>query len=493
MNFLPLRCLFWAGLIFLISCLTLWPLIVNIKAINYNCYSAVDFSIYQQAIYDIWSTKDPNPFVSIRNVKIFNDHFDPILYLAVAFTALFGQGFQQLLIFEWLFFAGLLISIAYLFRSRLSEALPYLFCTVLTKLLLTSFLYPIHPSTWACLPLFWMTYFIVKNKKLPLALTVPLLCLFKESYAFALFPLGLYYAWKREFRLACSIVLSTLAFIIFELCFREKLLGPTVNYGNRILTPFVQDPVLFFKNMLIEFHAVSFIKMFYPFVACFAFYIKNLKGAHKNPLPFDRLFAVFLIFAPLLFLQIWHNKIDHHYGAQLGGVLIGLLVSLKMLSGLSKKTLVIIVGFFTLSCMGTYTKMFQAIFFDKFGKNKCSLTSGKVVQNEKIKNRVATISKNEIILSTGGIVPFILLPGKTIDHYKGYSARRQFYDYLILELNRSGDIYPATPEDVEGVLIRCRPLATEVHTDNNQLFFAKGNFENCVYPSQITESAEKVP
>ena len=461
--------------------LALFPLLINIKAIYYNCYNAADFSIYQQAIYDIWTLKDPNPFISIRNVKIFNDHFDPVLYLAVAFTALFGQGFQQLLVFEWLFFLGLLASIFFIFKRDLKVALPYLLCVLLTKLLLTSLLYPIHPTTWASLVLFWLTYFIVKNKKLSLAITVPILCLFKESYAFALFPLGFYYAWKREFRLSLVIVFSTMTFITFELYFREKLLGTIVNYGNWFFAPLVKAPVFFFKNMLVEFHAASFIKMFYPFVICFALYCKNLKGAHKSPLPLDRLFVVFLIFAPLLFLQIWHNKIDHHYGAQLGGILIGLLVSLKMLSGFSKKKLAIVIGIFYLSCMGTYTKMFQAFFLGKFGGQKCSLTAGKIMQNRKVKNRLTVIPGNEEILSTGGIIPFMMLPGKSINHYKGYSARKKFYNYLILELNHSGDIYPASSKDVQGVLTRCRPLADEIIIENDELFFAKGDFKNCVY------------
>ncbi len=466
----------------ILGLLALWPLLVNIKAISYNCYNAVDFSIYQQAIYDIWTLKDPNPFVSIRNVKIFNDHFDPVLYLAVAFTALFGQGFQQLLVFEWFFFLGLLASIFFIFKRNLKVAFPYLLCTLLTKLLLVSFLYPIHPTTWSSLILFWLTYFIVKNKKLPLAITVPLLCLFKESYAFALFPLGFYYAWKREFRLAGSIAISTLFFMAFELIFREKLLGPVVGYGGHFAEALVKNPISFFKDVM-NFNLMPFIKMFYPFILCFFFCPKKLKGQ----------WAVFLVFAPLLFLQVYANNITHQYASQFGGILIGLLVSLKALHGLSQKKIIITLVVFYLSSMGTYTKMFRSSFLNEFGGQKCLVTSGKIAQNQMVKNKIASIPRNEVILSTGGIVPFVMLPGKTIDHYMNKAAtKKEFYHYIILELNRSGDIYPAAPEDVEGVLARCRPLATEILIENRQLFFARGDFQDCVYEKRELQKATPV-
>ena len=96
----------------------LLPLLLNIKSITYNCYSVNDFSVYQQAIYDILTLKEWNPYLTVRHINIFNDHFDPILYLAVFFTAIFGQGFQQLLIFEWLFFIGIIVSICQLSSHR---------------------------------------------------------------------------------------------------------------------------------------------------------------------------------------------------------------------------------------------------------------------------------------------------------------------------------------------------------------------------------------
>ena len=451
----------------------------------FNCYDAIDFSIYQQAIYDIWTLKDPNPFISIRNVKIFNDHFDPILYLAVAFTALFGQGFQQLLVFEWLFYVAILLSPIYLFRNNLQKALPYLICILATRVLLYPFLLPIHPTTWSALPFFWLVYFIINKKENALLFMVLFLCLFKESYAFALFPLGLFYLFKKEFRLSLGILFTTLGFINFELFFKEEFLGPTVNYGSQIFEPLMtKGPVLFLKDIAKNFYAPPFVKMFYPFIFCFAFYANSLKKGKKY-FPVQNFFAVSLFFTPLFLVQVWRNDIHLHYGAPFAGILLGLVVSLKIFHELPKKVLIFVVGLFVASSLGTYTKMFKVLFLNQSIYHQCSMNSDKIKQNLEVKKKMTSITKDKTILSTGGIIPFILLPEMNIHHYRGYSAKKNNYDYIILERDHSA-------QDIESVFLRCRPLASEIYIENHQLFFAQGNFQDCVYEKRELQKATPV-
>ena len=458
----------WLGIFFV----SLWPLIANIKAILFNCHHFDDFVIYQQAIYDIWTLGDLNPFLSVRNGKIFNDHFDPVIFLAVAFTAVFGQGFEQLLVFEWLFYAGLLISIAYLFKFNLKDALPYLFCALLTKLFLIPLLYSIHPTTWSALPFFWLTYFLIHQQKTRIALTIFILSLFKESYPFALFPLSFFYAYKKDYRLSVAIAAITLPFIAFELHFREEFFGPLFGFGSWLLRPLIEDPILGIKNIIVGLNYSQFIKMFYPFVIVFALYAKKLKDQGR-PFPHGHFIAVLLYLTPLLFLQIVYNRIHYQYGAPFAGILLGLLVSLKMLHNLPKKMLFFAVIIFALSSMGTYTRLFKRVILNSFPKS-CTISRARITQNRAVRAKVSTIGRDKIILATKGITPFILRPAKTIDVYKDFSEKRNFYHYIILE----GE---------ENIISRCRPLANEIYIDNSELFFAVGNFENCVYPSIKTQ------
>jgi hypothetical protein len=66
----------WGFLLAFIGTTFFSGLIVKLHA---NCHHATDFSIYQEAIYKIAAFGDFNPFLYVRNVNIFNDHFDPII------------------------------------------------------------------------------------------------------------------------------------------------------------------------------------------------------------------------------------------------------------------------------------------------------------------------------------------------------------------------------------------------------------------------------
>ncbi len=460
----------------------LWPLMTTVKRMYFNCYNAIDFSIYQQAIYDILALKDPNPFVSVRGIEIFNDHFDPIIYLAVVFTAIFGQGFQQLLVFEWLFFASLLLSIIFLFKGNIVEAFPYLLCVLTSRLLFSALFWPIHPTTWSVLPFFWLVVFIVNHNARALGLTVLALCLFRESYPITLFPLGIFYILRREYRLGLGIVMVTLPFIAFEFHFREELLGKTIGYSDKVLNTFMQNPISHFKEKIVNWDVTYLLKCFLPWSLIFFVYAKNSKG-RRGRFSHQHFFAISTFLIPLLLLQVWKGHIDYHYGAPFAGILLGVLVISRMFAGLSKKIVAFVVGCFLFSSWGVYTDMFETIYHSR--NAWCYITPNKIKRNQAVKGRLTSIPKNEAILATGGIIPFIMLPAKSIDHYKGFSLKRDRYHYLVLERSGLGNIniWWAEEKDVEDVLKRCRPKAREIYIDDQALFFARGDFVDCVYPS----------
>jgi hypothetical protein len=455
------------------------PLLVNIKAIYYNCYNAIDFSIYQQAIYNIGSLGKWNPYLSIRNINIFNDHFDPILYALVGFTKIFGQGFQQLLIFEWMFFFLIACSIYYVLeKEEKDQSHSYLICLVFTKLLLLSFLFPIHPTTWSSLPLFWITYFILNNKDKSAMAVIILLCIFKESFSFAFLPLGIYIGAKRDKKAGAGIVIVTLLFISFELYFKEKLIGPGVNYGGRVLNPLLNEPFLFISKILLNLNIGDFLKSFYPFIGAISLWFYQYTGDRKKII-ISKILPISLYFLPLLSLQIYANKINFQYGSQFGAILIAFIVSVGTFKGLSKVQSRIIIVLFILSSMGIYTSSFKALFINGFSEKKCVISESKLEDSRKIKEVILKASPLSKILSTGGVIPFIMTPNRNINQLSGFSKKYKSYDYILLELNRSGDIYPSSQEQVSNVLKKCRPMAKEIIIENKYYFFAKGEFKNC--------------
>ena len=462
--------------------LALLPLAVNIKAITFNCHNAMDFGIYQQAIYDI-SLDNLNPFISVRKINILNDHFDPVIFLAALFTKVAGQGFIQLLVFEWAFLLGLLLSILWFFRkedSPLMASWPYLLSTVMAKLLLYPLLFPIHPTTWSCLPLFWITHFILTNKRSGIFWGTLILCFFRESFAFALLPLGLFYTLKKEWALGLGIVGFSFLFVAFELHFREFLLGPTIGYGGDFIRPLMENPIHFFMNILLNLDFKVFFQFLYPFIFVFAYGLTKME--RKRQLA-HKLMPLLILLAPLLFLQLYRNTIAFHYGSQFAGIFLGTIVSLRLFDHFTPRATALGLLLFLASSLGTYTKSLRALVLSEFSNDgkRCQVSLEKLADSHLIRKTVATIPKENIILATGGVIPFILWPNKTVDHFMGYSGAKDFYDYILLEVYNSGHTYPAKDHDVQGVLRRCRPLATEVIVDNEYYFFARGEFRDCVY------------
>ncbi len=456
---------------------SLLPLLLNIKGITYNCYNAVDFSIYQQAVYDVLTLKEWNPYLTIRNINFLNDHFVPILYLAVLFTAVFGQGFLQLLIFEWLFFLGLIISILYIHRSNISKSIPYICCALTTNLLLMPLLYPIHPDTWSCLPLFWSTYFIVKNKIRILPALVFLTCLFKESFGFTFFPLGIFYVAKKEFKIGGAITIIASLFIFNELYLREYFFGPIMNYGDQFLKSFFNVSHLVSKVFL-NTSIITFLLKLSPFILSFFFFLKNYNN--KKLIVLKKVFPVLLIFTPLLLLQMYYNKNGQHYGSQFAGILIGAMVSFNVFHKISKKQKIFVLSLFILSSLEIYARYFNKLALSNY-KNRCNIESEKIKDNKIIRSHVFQTSPSTTILASGGIIPFIMMSNKKIFHYGGFSQKRASYDYIILEKNNSGNIRPVTNKEIQNVILNCKNLAEEIYLDNKYFFFAKGKFENCVY------------
>ena len=133
----------------------------NIQSVLYNCIHAIDFSIYQQAIYDIASGTSLNPHITIRGISIFLDHFDPVLIFSVPMVWIFGAHPVPLLVFEYFWFIG---AAFFLYKK-----LPYklfqvaLIWLIFCKCILNGLAYPIHPTTWTILPAIMLAYFISKK------------------------------------------------------------------------------------------------------------------------------------------------------------------------------------------------------------------------------------------------------------------------------------------------------------------------------------------
>lgn len=153
-----------------------------------------DLGIYHQAMSNLSRLNDWNPFISILQTRIFNDHFDPIIILIAPVLRLWNDAIMLLIIDQIAVFAGLVPIVLWteeiLTRRkqlthpnllRASVVLGYFFADHLWNALL----FPSHPTQWAMAFIAWVFYFYEKKQfGIGFWLSFVLLLICKEEFPF---------------------------------------------------------------------------------------------------------------------------------------------------------------------------------------------------------------------------------------------------------------------------------------------------------------------
>lgn len=414
----------------------------NFKGIIYNCFHATDFSIYQQAIYEIADGAGLNPYLTIRNIKIFNDHFDPVLLFAVPFVWLTNYSPLSLILFEFLWFFAIFIFIYKKIEER-EKLLPLLIIPLFTKGFLSGLEFPIHPSTWAMFPSILLGWFIIKENKKGIILTSLTLLFFKESFAFGVIGLSFYYFLTKEWKTGITLFGIAVLNIIFVFKLRPLLMGEVYSYSGWVLRdlPFGIFTKLDYK---------AFFKVFYPFFIPIFLIFKSLFKNRKWVTPE---LAILFYTAPLFMILVLTNKIHFQYGAQIVGPLLALIFfsAQRRYWVENKKTFIFTVLLFIASGIGSHTKVFKNVFVSK--NKQCIQSPAKISSTKEVKNIVLKTKGN--ILSTGGVAPNLLEPGMKLHQAGMYSKFQDNFSLLVLEKPGTGNHYPYSKEIIQKTIETC--------------------------------------
>jgi hypothetical protein len=434
-------------------------LLNNIRGILYNCFHATDFGIYQQAIYELAQMKSLNPYLSVRNIQIFNDHFDPVIFFAIPFVWIFDYHPASLIIFEYGIFVLFLLIVLKLNQYK-GFAIEILFMLLTTKAFLTGLLYPIHPSTWSIIPIFLMGYYYSKNHDRGFILSAFALCFFREVFPLALIFMSFILYTQKKYKLFIGIFFPSvfMAFMIY--LFRPMFMGPTVSYGGLILKQLFHQPLA----TLLQIDLLPFLKISYPFFIPLYFILKTDKKSFlTHPL--------FFFWLPLIGLHLLTNKVHSQYGPFLMIPIWSLILFHPSLKSFfqNKKALYFTMALFLASSLGNYTKSFKLAYLGK--SKKCIISDDKTEKTRELKSALKVISPEKSILATGGIIPTVLKPNMNILQAGLFSKRLSKYDYLLLEKNGSGDTFPYNKTDIEKTINKCE---YNIILNNNYYFLAKG-------------------
>lgn len=211
-----------------------------------HCFSNYDLGIYTQALslirWDHW-----NPWLSVREIRVFNDHFDPIL-LWVAPWVRGSEPTLRALIIEF----GFVLAAAILIWKH---SRPLLFPTaffLLGSATTTALGFPVHPGTWAVFPLTGLLISLQNPEAGRTSLLwAAFLLMFKEEYVPVLAVLALSRILFQK-RLGVQLLLLALAWGIGVFYLRPRLLGSTESYTEGFLAFWLQDPIHAAKVRLLD-------------------------------------------------------------------------------------------------------------------------------------------------------------------------------------------------------------------------------------------------
>jgi uncharacterized membrane protein len=208
------------------------------------CAEHYDFGIYVQAIAR-FSWGDLNPWLSARGLRIFNDHFDPLLLAAVIPRLALPPhwaGFAS----EQLFVLGSTLPIAWLWRKGGLGGWDALLCCALLLFsigTLDAVLFPIHPTTWSLFPAALLGVAWARKSFPGVLVASALFFACKEEHVFCgpLIALALWLGGQR--RAAWGVGALALGWGLFAFALRPLLWGSTTAYFSQVVATFRAHPV----------------------------------------------------------------------------------------------------------------------------------------------------------------------------------------------------------------------------------------------------------
>ncbi len=196
-------------------------------------FSNYDLGIYSQALARL-AVDPPNPWLSGRQIHLFNDHFDPVLFLVAPFARIFPS-VQVGLFVEGLCALLALWPLAWLAREgKLSLRALWMFGGVLTLHpgVTHGLGFPFHPTVWAMAPMAWLLAALLLERWRIALVALVLLLACKEEFPFVGLALSPLLFLRAPRRIAWAFVSISAAWGLFALVLRPRLLGDVMPYAS---------------------------------------------------------------------------------------------------------------------------------------------------------------------------------------------------------------------------------------------------------------------
>jgi hypothetical protein len=467
-----LPCCILLPLFFILGC---WGYLT----LNQHRLGIFDYAIYYQSLVELSTFKSFNPYITLRDVFIFADHFDPILIVVAPLVRLLNYHPLAPFLIELSFvFSALWLVIALNPQLSSTHKLAAVVIILFSKPVLMALQFPVHPSTWTAPLLILISYFISKLNTRGVYTASLGLMLFKEVFALGIVGLSFYYLYRKRTGAFILFFLTGAFFIFFELYLRKLLVGPTLDYSLELRYLIFNDPLALASQLFSAFFSAPFWFVYAPFCLTFLWALKS--QIERNN---EVLLATLFFITPLLFIHLLAGKLDHHYALIFGVKLFGAYLFSGLLENLWNRhnRSVYIVAFSFLIFSLPQLTVFAHTFRLRVSQLDTFAPEIQTSRDQLLKQYEQWHSQEHLTWTTSSLSIHLIKPERQLFEINS-SRIHDFYDIIFLE--RSSELFttwPLTGEQIRDIIERCTPYAEDI-IENQYFFLAKGKFPStCVY------------
>lgn len=432
------------------------------------CFNNYDLGIYGQAL-TLLSIENLNPFLSTRDIRIFNDHFDPILFFVAPLVKLVEP---SLLAIRVEMVSIVLASFApiWLWFNRLISKFQMsavFFIILFSPMTLMAAFYPSHPGTWALAPLAWLLASIYARKDRLAIMMLVLLLLCKEEFpVLGVFLGGILILQDRK-RVGFVILAISGAWFCAVFFLRPILLGKSDYYTSAIMaangiTGVGTTTWLFPLSEVL-------LWIFMP-----VFILRARKNFSFNSLRSDSWLLVCLALISLLIaIRIIGGYWGNHRAAPLavlaGFMLIG--ANDQMSESLRSRRLLFCVSVLAIAL--PYLELGSRAWMDKPFKKHCPPSPGRIEALNEVVSYLSSVGATRV-LAGGNIVPHLVhLPGVA---QIGATKARDFR-FFVVEKAENRNTWPISSGEMKRIENewRERPGVSLLRDDQYVVLFENGS------------------
>lgn len=435
----------------------------NSLVISTGQHNFLDYSIYLQALQNISYAESFNPYLSVRGMKVYNDHFDLILH-PIAFILKWLPGGFKFTVGLDLFF--LILTGIFALREMGKKEIPFNSQFFILLLLFGNQFFaqglktPFHPSTWAIFPTFAWAYSLCQKDWKSAFCWITFLSFFKEVYAVFLVIFALYMLYLKEKKIF-SYCLGTI-FIYIGLLVLIRHDG----FSSIYFTQFVKNESLL-SVIARNGDLLTVVWFMAPFLT---FLIKK---------DFEKKISGETIVLLLCFIIYYatHIVLDRkitvaHYAPTVGALFLGYLMARAR--EIKIYQLLIAISLLLLQWFHPVSHLVNSIAYN----SNNPLSKNTHYKIEEIKKELDS-GKN--ILATYNLTPFLINPPRDV---KTFTFNEQTEDIGMIGILKSPIYF--SDKKVQNLIEICRQGEILSEYNSDEIYIAKGLFpKDCLAPLLI--------